>query len=202
MPLATLHLQLLGPWHPGTGRGEGPGADAIVNTDASGLPFLPGRTLKGLLRDGARLAVAAGALDAGLLDRLFGHEGAGGEDATRYRTVAGALHLTSATVGEDPGDAAAWQAWAARNHDARAQLFRTVASTRLDERGVAADGTLRTIQVAIPVPLVATATLADGSGVPRSDALAALKTIAPLIYAVGAHRTRGLGRCIVTVKEA
>jgi len=201
MTLASIHIQLLGPWHPGTGRGEGPGADAVVNTDAAGLPFLPGRTLKGLLREGARIAAAAGALNPDLLARVFGHDGAG-DDATRYRTVAGALHLSSATVGEDPADAQAWQEWARENAAARAHLFRTVASTRLDDNGVAADGTLRTVQVAVPVPLVATAALGDAVSVTKAEALTALRTAAPLVYALGAHRTRGLGRCIITVREA
>jgi hypothetical protein len=44
-------VEISGWWHAGTGRGGGEDADAVVAKDRYGLPYLPGRHLKGLLRD-------------------------------------------------------------------------------------------------------------------------------------------------------
>ncbi len=47
----VLIVEISGWWHAGTGRGGGEDADAVVAKDRYGLPYLPGRHLKGLLRD-------------------------------------------------------------------------------------------------------------------------------------------------------
>lgn len=204
MPIARVQFVLLGPWHAGTGRGEGAGADALVNTDEAGLPFLPGRTVKGLLRDAAEIAVHAGALERAAWRAAFGHEGEDGHEEMRYRTVPGQLVFGSAHLGEDEADADAWRAWASQSPppEGRAQLFRTVASTALDQGGSAAQSTLRTVQIAMPATLVATVGLAPDAALDRAAALAVLRAAAPHLYAIGAHRTRGLGRCVVRVQES
>lgn len=38
-------------WHCGSGLAAGAGVDALVVKDADGLPFVPGKTIKGLLRE-------------------------------------------------------------------------------------------------------------------------------------------------------
>ena len=38
-------------WHCGSGQTAGADVDELVVRDVSGLPFVPGRTLKGLLRE-------------------------------------------------------------------------------------------------------------------------------------------------------
>jgi CRISPR/Cas system CSM-associated protein Csm3 (group 7 of RAMP superfamily) len=40
-------------WHSGSGLSIAAGADLRVNKDKDGLPFIPGKTLKGLLREAA-----------------------------------------------------------------------------------------------------------------------------------------------------
>jgi len=58
----TLVLDLVSYWHAGTGRGDGPSVDAVVARTKEGLPYLPGRTVKGLVREAVRLAQRAGLL--------------------------------------------------------------------------------------------------------------------------------------------
>lgn len=58
-----LTVHTLGDWHVGAGHGIPGGADAVVRRDEGGLPYVPGTTLTGLLRD-ACLTVAV-ALDDG-----------------------------------------------------------------------------------------------------------------------------------------
>ena len=84
---AVVVVNISGWWHAGTGRGGGEDADALVARDCHGLPFLPGRHLKGLLRDAcfrlerwqaleARPAAGAGRpadkIVEGTTDLLFG----------------------------------------------------------------------------------------------------------------------------------
>jgi CRISPR/Cas system CMR subunit Cmr4 (Cas7 group RAMP superfamily) len=75
MSAYTLHIRLQTYWHAGTGRGLGAAVDAAAYRDADGLPALPGRHIKGLLRDALEQAQAwgwAGHADGVLLHRLFG----------------------------------------------------------------------------------------------------------------------------------
>ena len=58
----TLELDLSSYWHIGSGKGADAVADAVVLKDEAGLPVVPGRTLKGLLRD-CMENVPLGALD-------------------------------------------------------------------------------------------------------------------------------------------
>lgn len=208
-----LHFQMLGYWHPGTGRGQGPGADAEVNRTPGGLPFLPGRTVKGLLLEAATQAgVSAEERERCFGSAIIGAEG--GLEAARFETKPGALRFESARIGQSEASCAQWEAWAVRAKEGTdtgkpdtskpddseiiGQLYRIFASTKLDESGVAADGTLRSVEVAVPTNLLAVVEA------PRADGALAMKMLraaAPFVNAVGAHRTRGLGRCVLTVQE-
>src|SRR5690606_24392052 len=46
-----IELELLSPWHVSSGRGRGASADLTVVRSSGGLPYLPGRALRGLLRE-------------------------------------------------------------------------------------------------------------------------------------------------------
>lgn len=194
MSAIRLRFELLGWWHAGTGRGDGARADAVVRRSHGGLPFLPGRTAKGLLRDACGTLRDLGRVRQDELVAWFGSEllsrTKDAEEEARYTSVPGALRFSSATLGAE------WEAWGASRGDTedhRRLLFGTLASTAVDEEGVARDATLRTIEVAVPVALIATV---EGPDDPRW--IAGVRESLPLIRAVGAHRTRGLGRVAVT----
>ena len=44
-------ITFLSDWHAGSGLGSGADADAVVIKDANNLPYLPGKTIKGLIKD-------------------------------------------------------------------------------------------------------------------------------------------------------
>lgn len=194
-------------WHPGTGRGEGPGSDARANRDAVGLPFLPGRTVKGVLREGAQTAADLGQLNPEDVVAVFGtnfrrdaSDGpADSERAARHQTHQGIIVVGSACLGATSAEVRGWQALAETKTgggpDLR-PLYRRVASTKIAEDGQAANQTLRTIEVVVPVELCAKV---EAKNVPL--VLKVLQAAAPYVTAVGAHRTRGLGRCVVTIRE-
>jgi CRISPR-associated protein Csx10 len=60
---AVLHAAMLSDWHVGSGGGTPGYVDAHVRRDADGLPYLPGSTVTGVLRDACQ--TVAEALDEG-----------------------------------------------------------------------------------------------------------------------------------------
>lgn len=223
---AQLAFDLLTYWHAGTGRGKAAGADAIVQRSPEGLPYLPGRTVKGLLRQAVAMGTWFEAPTYGIEDveAWFGtslppsttsDDRVDVLEAARFRTRPGTLRFSSATLGE------AWANWArtvtsmakaqARPPTADAPaapssedievlelapLFTTLASTRIDERGVAYDRTLRTREVAVPMVLMASV---DGPDDRRW--IHALQHTASFVRGLGSGRNRGLGRVALTVQE-
>jgi hypothetical protein len=203
-------------WHAGTGRGAGPELDARCCRSAAGLPTLPGRTVRGLLRDALALAVEVGEVDrAGWPEGdpvrwCFGtglEAPAVGEgtpdrvetlEEARFRTQAGKLRFTSAVLGTTEVEARGWEAWASQAEGVVDHLFRPFASTKIAEDGRAAEHTLRAIEVAVPLTLHAEVSGPDG---PEPDWRAAITAAARFVRGLGSHRNRGLGRVQVSVEE-
>jgi len=77
-----LIIELQAPAHIGTGAEERGRTDAAFVKDANGTPRIPGSSLKGLLRDRARLLEPVLSVRnhvlAGMTDRVFGRTGADG----------------------------------------------------------------------------------------------------------------------------
>lgn len=69
MEVRILFVQALSPLHPGTGQAVGSVDLPVSRERATGIPYLPGSSLKGVLRDQAR-----GRLDREKLWALFGPE--------------------------------------------------------------------------------------------------------------------------------
>ncbi|MCP5517578.1 MAG: hypothetical protein H7A45_10020 [Verrucomicrobiales bacterium] len=204
MRTVTLTIELLSWWHAGSGLGRGGDADALVIRDRQGLPYLPGRTVKGLLRDALRLLEdhqeAHEAALKGATDLWFGEE-----DKTTPRRDG--EHDYHERPGRKPGELRFSNAaltdelhqWlAAEGNDAfRQALFDRVTSTALNDAGVVKDKTLRTVEVCPPLQLTATVSGPDDGAWPEL-----LKRCAPLVRALGSHRHRGLGRCRIEVGKA
>ena len=53
MSTIKYEIEFFSNWHCGSGLAAGADVDALVIKDNNGLPYVPGRTLKGLLRDAA-----------------------------------------------------------------------------------------------------------------------------------------------------
>lgn len=204
MTTAILTLRITSDWHCGSGRGGGPDLDAEVVKTRAGLPFVPGRTLKGLLRDAVTLAASAGVYDEGFdVDALFGSALPRGsapaalpaeDDAEvamqerRFTTSPGRLRVDSARLGATRAEAAAWERWAEKHPVERSMLFREFASTAIDDAtGAAKDGTLRAVEIVVPMTLHAELQ-ADGE-----DWVTWIEHALPFVDGVGSGRTRGFG---------
>jgi len=207
-----LVFDLCGYWHAGTGRGAGTDVDAVVFRSPAGLPMLPGRTVRGLLRDALELAVEIGAVPTDPwpgrdpVTWCFGtgiESGGDNDDRVeameeiRFRTLPGHLRFESALIGDDRDSSRAWEAWAAANRARVEHLFAPFAATKLDADGVAQSKTLRAIEVAVPLTL--RAPVEGPQGPPWADAL---REAATLIRGIGSHRHRGLGRVSVRLEDA
>lgn len=193
MSAAILQIDIQSYWHPGTGRGSGYHLDAITHTGADGLPRLPGRTLKGLLRDALYRAEQWGwpMVPGDTTKALFGPRGTG------VPTAPGLLRVSDATL---PGEVAAYLASDA-GKGLIPGLYREHFSTAINPgSGVARERSLRGMRVVVPLTLEATISEVPGVlGLPDwQDQLAACFC---LITAVGAHRSRGFGRARLAWKE-
>ena len=62
-------------WHCGSGLAAGADVDELAIKDGDGLPYVPGRTVKGLLRDAAESLARAGAVDGAFIPEVFGEIG-------------------------------------------------------------------------------------------------------------------------------
>lgn len=196
--IAKLTIELLSYWQVGSGRGRGADADALVLKDSHGLPYLPGKSLKGLLREGLQVCEDSKAIDPGRTNQWMGTPAKESSSPSKP----GMLRLENATLEQNEAEWLASEDGAA----ARAALYDTVASTKLDGNGMAKKSMLRTIEICVPVTLHA---LIRGPEIDkrndkideRNDWVADLKKACSMTRAVGAHRRRGLGRCLFTISK-
>jgi CRISPR/Cas system CSM-associated protein Csm3 (group 7 of RAMP superfamily) len=150
-------ITFLSDWHAGSGLSSGAEADSIVIKDATNnLPYLPGKTIKGLVKDAL--------LDVGI-----------GEDI-----IKGSLFFSNASLEKDTAREI--------SIDMSYHLYRNIASTTINENGIAKSGSLRTMEVCIPIELEGYIDGVDGDDVKYFEK--AFK----YIRNIGVNRNRGLGR--------
>lgn len=197
MTAATLILNIQGYWHPGTGRGAGTAMDSVTHRDSRGLPALPGRSCKGLLRDLVRQAESLGWYPPGtptLEQRLFGwRTGEGGIRKEGVPTI-GCLHVTDAALPSATAE------YLTACPELLPGLYRCHFTTCIDPAtGAAQEQSLRGAEVIVPLVLRAELTELPQSE-PPTNWPALLGLALPLLRGLGEARTRGLGRVIATLE--
>ncbi len=209
MPLC-LRVKLLSDTAPGSGTGEAGRIDRAVVRDRLGLPLLPGRGLKGALREAA--LETAEALDAAgfgdvlasaMIERLFGVPG---------MAASGWLHLGNARLA-DAVDLEPWLSWAATQAPTvfgPAAVLKALTGLRVQTRiarltGGPAPDTLRSTQIVArghqfiaPVSLIPPPDDNRGDIATMRDALA-FSCMA--LRRIGLSRNRGLGAVEVTLED-
>lgn len=189
---ADLTVDILSFWHPGSGSGAGMAHDALAHRDPLGLPVLPGRHIKGLLRDALESAEAWGWDNHdGLAVQLFGGRSRDDEVPTAgtLRVSDAALHTATAQWLAGPEGRALIPG-----------LFRYLHATAIEASGVASDKSLRAIEVVVPLRLHARLEPVPGAQ-PPGQWPQRIAEVLPLVRAVGALRNRGLGRARCTLEE-
>ncbi len=184
-----LEIEMLDYWHCGGGRSSGDYLDVLAERDSLGLPFVPGRLLKGLLRDALVRCEAFGHAPHGTAVALFGAR------KSEPQPAPGSLRVADARLPEAlrhwlraPGSTAYRQA-----------LSRELFTAAVDETtGITTERRPRGMEAIVPLTLEAELRPIAGSA-PPSDWRDSVATALPLIGAVGAYRTKGLGRCEIRI---
>jgi CRISPR-associated protein Csx10 len=195
----TIKVVFTSDWAIGSGQGRVGGIDRTIRRDADGLPFVPAKTLTGVLRDAAERV--ASILDGdtsksckswdGWVLEVFGGLRSGDAPAPARLSIRPAL-LTGgvrAVLLADPA--------------LREAATRIKPAVRIDEAsGRALDDHLRFEEHATSgLELVAPFTLdLSGLGQGRTEPIDLLVLAAAEVRAIGAGRRRGAGRCRVTVE--
>ena len=152
-------IQFFTPWHTSSGLSAGADASNTVLKDGDGLPYIPGKTLKGLLRDAAEnMKHLPTIINQDFIDRIFGlgdnevkdrNEAAlkaGIPNYEKWYSAESDCYFSDATLSES-------LATSIITRKQTALLYEKVTSTAMDAAGQAKDHSLRTIEVTIPLTL-------------------------------------------------
>lgn len=220
-------IEMLSDWHCGSGLSAGADVDLLCIKDTHGFtfnpgkilnklpaisetieldfPFIPGKTLKGLLKEAAEVIFGN---DSDFYKKCFGSElkitesdghnsNCNGECyfSNAELSMAVKKELTSSKLLLDVNkELTAPQLLLAVKKELTAStqcLFRKISSTAIDDNGVAKKHSLRKIEVAVPVTLYAE--ISDVADSYRENFTKCFKYIKRL----GSNRNRGMGRCVI-----
>lgn len=157
-------------WHLSSGLSAGAKLDSTVVRDENGLPYIPGKTIKGLIKEQSN--------NNKFLEICFGEEG----------NKIGKCHFSNVEIEENTKKSII-------KNSLQNQLFDEIASTKIDkENGIAESGSLREIEVVIPMSLYGEITNIPDEY--KQEMINCLKKIKRM----GLNRNRGLGRCLIADK--
>jgi len=169
-------------WHTGSGLSSGTESDLVVIKDQNGLPYIPGKTLKGLLREAAE---TINQFDKELVTQEFINSvfGEKSDDVKSDPPKEAEAFFTDAYLSENI------RQYLSDKEEQKQMLFKNIASTKIDDNGQAVDHSLRHMQVTIPLELYAEIT-----DFPQ-DFINQIENCFAWVKKIGLNRTRGLGRC-------
>lgn len=175
-----LRLDIHSYWAAGSGSQAGAYADSLV-IKHNGLPYLPGKQLRGLLKRAFMIAQDAQWINQEQLDKLFGQSGP---------NTQGIIQVSSAHLCDIE------QQYFENNPSHKSLLFHTKDTQAVNhDSGVTKPGSLRTMEVAVPMSLIAEINLSEEF--PSFKDL--LKDCCQLITSIGSHKNRGHGKVTITV---
>lgn len=184
-------------WHTGSGLSAGTAANATVLRNKQDLPYISGKTLKGLLRE-------AGETINGFSKELVSDEFLKAVFGTG-QLVLDAKRAELEKEGKDPNAISKWavptdcffsnaelsQNLSEKLKEETQWLYHTIHSTAIDTSGIAKKNALRSMEVTIPLTLFAKIEdFPNKAG--YADQLAHCMN---WIKRLGVNRNRGLGRC-------
>lgn len=188
-------IKFFSDWHCGSGLSAGADIDLLVIKDQkTNLPYIPGKTMKGLIREAVEEIEKLSCLDP---QSEKGETSEIGKSASKKvfgyfdkesKAEIGLSFFTNATLSEGLQNAVV-------ANNLSNYFYQSVASTAIGDNGVAKQHSLRRMEVAIPCEL-------EGAilNVP-DDLVNIIKDGLFFIKRLGQHRNRGLGRCQITIEE-
>lgn len=171
-------------WHCGSGLAAGADVDALVIKDKDGLPYVPGKTIKGLLRE------AVDVISPGKGNYWFGTEESGFGVG-----IKSSLFFSNAVMLDEEREPIV-------KNKVSEYMYRTISSTAIDDNGIAKDNSLRKIQVTVPCELKGEIIIMVEKSEEQEKELEDIFSKAfQYIKRLGVGRNRGLGRCTIELKE-
>ncbi|MBR4518259.1 MAG: hypothetical protein IKO65_04575 [Victivallales bacterium] len=181
--MSEIHYQIefFSPWLCGSGMGGGDDADYRPLLDANGLPFVPGKTIKGLLRE----AATAIGCNNELTEKIFGRASTR-QDGVRGDSTEGTAHFSNAEIPPET------QLKILQDTKLADELLLGRYFTQIEANGQVKDKSLRRGEYAVPMRL-------EGRiyGVEESERTM-LEQCMGYIKQLGTQRSRGFGRCRMT----
>lgn len=180
----TIHSS----WHIGSGLSGGVEADTITLKDSQNLPYVPGKVIKGLLREALEEIheVQSAWCTQEDIDQIFGLN-----DEKRHSIIPG-THFSNATI-------PSLERQELISHNLQDMLYENIASNSINEKGLAEEKSLRNMQICLPLALEGTITLTENATEKTNDLLImGLQWIKHL----GLKRSRGLGRCTFSIPSS
>jgi Uncharacterized protein predicted to be involved in DNA repair (RAMP superfamily) len=188
MEKLKYQIQMLSDWHIGSGLDSATDADALVLKNDLNQPYIPGKTMKGLIKDAVQDMVDFGQAEEEALIRIFGklEKQVNPKVKDSQISFSGTAYFSNAILPEA-------DSVEINSNNLSGFLYRNISSTAIKENGVALDKSLRVTQVTTPVLLVGCI-----SELNKEDYKLLTEAIA-LIRKLGVNRNRGLGRCKISV---
>lgn len=169
----NIKIKFFDYWHLSSGVSAGVELDSLVIKDEFSLPYVPGKTIKGLVREMAEI------INEEKTNELFGFEGNG----------IAKIYFSNLTLKKDVHE------YLANDDELKNYLYSKITSTKIDEKGLAQKDTLREIEVVIPLELYGKIQCED-----EKDYELIQRSI-NMIKQIGLARNRGLGRCQISKVE-
>lgn len=184
-------VEFFSDWHCGSGLGAGAELDASVLKDKNKLPYIPGKTMKGLIREAVEdVLFFKGNLDenSDLLIQMFGNSEDMDNRANKDKAAMqkACSFFTNATLDRK-------EASAIISGELKDYLYRSISSTAIDENGIAREHSLRKIEVTVPCTLYG-----EILDIPESLYDIVVSSLG-MIKRLGMNRNRGLGRCKISI---
>lgn len=179
---ATLVINFDSEWLVAGGESLLGTADMAPLRDAEGFPVVPGRTLRGILREAVASIDDFHGDEASWAIRLFGRRLSAADSEGQTYSQGVARIGTASLVAEVAGRCATL--------DEKRDLYGSIRRTALDDDRVAKPHSLREMEVCIPGLCL----MADVEAPTDAD-LHALAFACGLVRTLGHGRSRGLGRC-------
>ncbi len=130
-------IEFYSQWHCGSGLSAGADVDALVVKGKDDMPYVPGKTIKGLVREAVEnLMQFTGADKSGLIEQAFGKEG----------ETTGCAHFDNAKLDGDEYETIV-------KANAAQFLYNKVTTTAISDEGTAQEHSLRSIETVVPCTL-------------------------------------------------
>lgn len=187
-------IEFFDAWHTGSGLAAGVDVDALVIKDKNKLPYIPGKTIKGLVREALEDILKFKNIDKQeSINKNFGifeeeKEDVNDSEGDTKKMIRGAIFFTNAHLSKELSEAIT------KDKNLHRFMYHSISSTAIEEKtGVAKEHSLRRVEATIPCELYG-----DILNIQKDIAEDVVDALS-FIKRLGISRNRGLGRCQFTV---